>query len=127
MANILNIEARHTNQIIQDVKNGNGETFIANAYVNYDVADGAFVSDINNIAVKTKITPVANLIVSEIQKKIGYEVLASLGTPIQYNRIYLTNIDNKIMYAMKCELKEVSEIVDDFQITLSDIAEVIVG
>lgn len=110
-----------TNRILEDTIGKSGSFYISSALLTSE--DDDFKNSIDDIEDYTRVDDIYTNI--EAENAINFSIQASLDDSITYNRIYLINKDDLILYALEIEEIEASEIMEDGIFNLDDIEVVL--
>lgn len=116
MAKLLQIAPKYAKLIVEDTVAKTGKMYIKYGYLHNSEGLPAVeeIVDLNNeISLPTTVTVIGT-------EKIAINMQDSLAEEIQYDRVYLCNKDNDILYVIDIQDEQKQEINEDFIINLDD-------
>ena len=122
MANILQAKAKFINFLVRDNQLNSGELNISKMYIHKAKVKEPFVTDVKTLVDALKLVA-SSFKVSETKVAVHSE--QSLQKPFQFNRCYLTNSTDTILYIFDIETELQSEIDIDFMLHLEDLVELV--
>lgn len=125
MANILDANSSFRKLIANDTTEKVGKLHVAGAYVHQAGVGEPQAVSISDISVKHTIQNVSSTVFAE--DKIAINIQSSLQAPYTYNRVYLVNKDDDIIYMFDISELSQSEINEDFIVTLVDAVTITVA
>jgi len=118
-----------TQRIIGDTNSKDGELYITKAYFYNANDDEAVTDDIDDLDEDktTKFTNDDDQLSTTIESDTSITVVVkdSLDDDIDYNRIYYTNNNDKILFVVDIEKVTASEILEEIIIQLDDIETIV--
>ncbi len=118
-----------TQRIIGDTNSKDGELYITKAYFYNANDDEAVTDDIDDLDEDktTKFTKDDDQLSTTIESDTSIAVVVkdSLDDDIDYNRIYYTNNNDKILFVVDIEKVTASEILEEIIIQLDDIETIV--
>lgn len=122
MANILSAKAEYIKFLVRDIYQNSGELNISKMYIHQAEVNEPFVEDVTTLVDDLELVA-SSFRISETKVAVHSE--QSLQTPFQFNRCYLTNSTDTILYIFDIEAELQSEIDIDFMIHLEDLIELV--
>lgn len=122
MANILSAKAEFIKFLVRDNHSNSGELNISKMYIHQAKTGEPFVADVATIQNGLELVA-SSFKISETKVAVHSE--RSLQDPFQFNRCYLTNSNNTILYIFDIETELQSEIDIDFMLHLEDLVELV--
>ena len=123
MANILQAKAEFIKFLVRDNQLNSGELNISKMYIHQAEVNEPFVTDVTTLVDDLELVA-SSFKISETKVAVHSE--QSLQDPFQFNRCYLTNSTNTILYVFDIETELQSEIDIDFILYLEDLVELVV-
>ena len=122
MANIITIGTRYAELIVEDMTNKTGTMYIDSAYV-HNSGGSSPVDDITHIPDAIEVGTTASVITNS---KIAVALQEDISTPYSYDRIYLVNKNDFILFSIDIDkVDAISEISEDIIFNINDIATVV--